>query len=401
MSKACENRFPTSSQFFLVLACLLAICIQACAVPVANGPFYQPLAPLHVGADGKGAWLAPSGKSGRPDDRLRVGLDSTNFMEISATADEDNFLLSFRFSCGLKACKLKMGEDPIVITDLETNQTYSLQTVRRIFGFSKPKVALEKGLVSQIAGFKNLPPEQQRYTVSLPVRLEYPGVLPDKVTLQLPPMNLGYDTLSLPPLVLSRAVPGKSMSAYVPQVFSKLSRTQAYSRFVGSPVTSSSHGTFGAYFPAVYQWHEVPGRIAVAAEFMGRDDDAWKSVGKPFIGGDIRVLVLSGEKLTLSHPSVLWSQAGSPNDTQEVPISNARHEGNLSMYTTKLGDQTEWTLSSGQVPDNPHFLAVQEKLASRHVRITMPPIWLGGEPLPSQPIEFKYVSGSIGLGIWP
>lgn len=401
MYQLCVHRFARSRPFLCALSFFLTICLPGCAVPVANGPFYQPLAPLYIESDGKGVWHAPSGKNGRPTDRLRVGLDTTNFMEVSATADEDNFLMSFRFSCGMRVCKFNMGNSPILIEDLETNQTYSLPTVRRIFHFFKPKVNLEMGLDTQIAGFKDLPSTQRRYTVSFPIRLEYPGALPNKVTLQLPSINLGNDALFIPPLVLNRTVPGKGMSAYAPQTFSKLSRTQAYSGFVGSPVTASTYGTFGTYSPAVYQWHEVQGRIAVAAEFMGRDDDTWKSFGKPFIGGEIRMLVLSGEKLTLSHQSIQWSDTESQNDTQMVPISNAAHDGNLSMYTSALGHQTEWILSNGAVNDTLHFLAVQEKLASKHVRVTMPSIWLGGKQLPSQPIEFKYVSGSIGLGIWP
>ena len=399
----CVEKISRSS---IVVA--IALTLNACAIPTIQGPYYHPNYPelvSHpelVGPRGGGAWLPSSGKSGAPPYRIRVGHSATHFMEVSVTADEENFLLAWRFNCGVQRCNKQVENRPILVEDLDSGKQVPVETVRLIFlDPARPQVDLMKGLAASIPAFAEVRADQQRYTITIPLQHEFDGPLPERVRIQLPPITVGEQSIPLPPLVLLKQETGSKIRGYAPASFQALSRTAAFSNFAGAFMATSTSGTFGSFTSGSYPWFERKGEIILSASFMGRDDVAPNLWEKPFIMGEVKVLVLSGSSLKLEGDSVAWQQTPDEKQAVKVPIRASGHAGNLSMYTTKLNDKTTLRHPDGSVVSQQLWLAVIPKLQPKKVRITFPEVALEGKPLPLKPIEFEYRTGGIGMAVWP
>jgi len=379
---------------------LLVLVLGACAMPVVQGPYFYPSYDGRNGAEDVSAWLPAAGKNGGPSQRIRIGPDSTHFVELSATADEDNFLLAWRFSCGVRRCDVKMAKDPLLVDDLSSGMRFSVETVRRIFSASKPAIDVSSGLANRISRFAEVPVDQQRYTISIPLRHEFDDPLPERLSIQLPPIRLGQETIPLPLLELQKKETGGKIRGYVPSTHHDLSRTVAFSDFAGAATAISTTGSFATYISASYPWFERDGEVRFAASFFGRDDPSPPFWNKPFVMGEVKVLVLSGKALRLEGGTASWLLPGS-TQAVVVPINVGGRNGNLVMYTTGLDDQAEFRLSDGTLVDEQLYLAVVARFQPRKVRITFPEFSLNGKILRPHPIEFEYRQGGLGVAVWP
>jgi hypothetical protein len=380
----------------------IALTVSACAIPTIQSPYYHPNYPELVGPEGGGAWLPSSGKSGAPPYRIRIGHSATHFMELSVTADEENFVLAWRFNCGVQRCNTQVENRPILVEDLDSGKQVPVETVRRIFlGTARPQVDLMKDLAVSIPAFAEVNADQRRYTISIPLRHEFDGPLPERVSIQLPPITVGEQSIPLPPLVLLKQETGKNIRAYAPASYQALSRTTAFTNFAGASTATLTSGSFGFFTPATYSWFERKGEIMLSASFMGRDDIQPKLWEKPFIAGEVKVLIMSGSIFKLEGNSVTWLQTPDEMQAVQVPIRTDRHSGNLSMYTTKPHDRTTLLFPDGTVIGEQLWLAVMPKLHPKKVRITFPEVALEGKPLLLKPIEFEYRLGGIGMAVWP
>lgn len=378
----------------------LALMLGACAMPVFQGPYYHPTYIVQSGAEAVSAWLPSAGKNGASPHRIRIGLDSANFVELSATADEENFLLAWRYSCGVRRCDVKVANQPLLLEDLSTGKQFSVETVRRIFSASKPVIDPSRGLATSISGFSEVPVDQQRYTISIPLRHEFDGPLPERLSIQLPPIRLGQESVLLPLLELQKRETGGKIRGYVPSTHHGLSRTAAFSDFAGAATSISTTGSFASFISASYPWFERDGEVRLAASFFGRDDPSPPFWSKPFVMGEVKVLVLSGKALLLDGGTASWLLPGS-RQAVEVPIKMGSRNGNLTMYTTRLDDRAEFRFSDGSLVDEQLYLAVIAKFQPKKVRITFPEFRMDGKILRPHPIEFEYRQGGVGVAVWP
>ena len=322
-------------------------------------------------------------------------------MEVSATADEENFLLAWRFSCAAQLCDVQMANRPLLVEELDNGKQASVETVRRIFQNSGPQVDLSRGLAASIPVFAEVPADQRRYTVSIPLRYDFDGPLPERVRIQLPPVTVGEQSIPLPPLELLKQETGRKIRAYVPADYQALSRTTAFSDFVGASAAVSTTGTFGSFTAPSYLWFERKGEVMLTASFMGRDDPAppfWKT---PFIAGEIKALILSDRKFKLNENSITWQQTTGERPAVKVPVKSGGRNGNLSMYTTRPHDKATLHYPDGTVVDDQLFLALVPKWRPKKARITFPEVVLEGRPLRLKPVEFEYRQGGVGMAVWP
>jgi len=422
----------TRSRWALIFVAML---ISACATPVIQGPYYQPVYPGTSGGHKPNdrAWIPSGGKSGSPANTLRMRDDSGEcFLELAAMADEANFQLLWtqeKFGrnriTGQQRCEeLQIGSDPVVIDDLDSGQRMSIRRFNRRFFVSPPllnaKLSETVDLAALIPGFAAVPAEERWYTLSISFKREFEGKLPERVTIQLSPILVAGRSINLPPLVLQRKdVPSTNIRAYVPLSYKEIPYTTAFKEFGEPPGAASFRGAFGMMFSSgVYVWHEQE-ELRLAAGFMGRDDKLhiefdkeFGGTGKPFISGEIYVEVLSGSAIRLQDNHVLWQQT--PGDVTPVVIVPRARWG-LSMYpTTDYAELPKHFLATVTNPRHPdygnsfqyddwlrQFVFSIPNYQPKRIRVTLPPITANGKLWPIEPIEFHYKSGGVGLGVWP
>jgi hypothetical protein len=419
----------THSRWALIF---VAMVLSACATPVIQGSYYLPVYPGTSGEHkpNDSAWIPSGGKSGSPTNRLRMRDDTGNcYLELTAMADEANFLLRWTLEknhrnriTGQSCEELQIGSDPVVIEDLDSGQRMSIRRFNRSFLFPpalNAKLSETVDMAALIPGFAEVPAAERWYTLSISFRREFKGKLPERVTIQLPPILVAGRSIQLLPLDLQRKdVPSTNIRAYVPLSYKEIPYTTALKEFGEPPGAASFRGPLGMMFsPGIYVWHEQE-ELRLAAGFMGREDDLYieydkKSggTGNPFISGEIYAEVLSGSNIRLQDNHVLWQQT--PGDVTPVAITPSRWR--LSMYpTTDYAELPKHFLANPYNPnyENPshieqyddwqrQFIFSIPNYQPKRIRVTLPPITANGKLWPIEPIEFHYKAGGVGLAVWP
>lgn len=385
------HRWP----WFLLLA------LSACASPVAPGPYYQPSSARQGVEKDAQVWFPEAGKHGEPPYRIRIGHAPAQYLELSATVDEDNFLLAWRFSCGPARCNATVENRPLLLEDMESGKRMTVDVVRRLLTVSRPPIDASRNLAGTIPPFADVPLDQQRYTVAIPLKHEFDGPLPEQVTIQLPAIQLGDALIPLPELVLKKQETGGKIRGYVPVGTWDYGRTRTFANFSGGNAATKTTGSFAAFVPAVHPWFEQKGEILLAANFMGRDDPYPPFWNKPFVSGEVKVLVMSGKTFRWAGDSATWRLAPGSNDMRVVPLAPNARAAYLSMYSTRVNDAGKFQSVERSSAEDQLYLAEIPKFKPRKVRLFFPPVLLEGKTLVVPPIDFEYRDGSIGMRAIP
>ena len=425
----------THSRWALIF---VAMVLSACAIPVIQEPYYQPVYPETSGGHkpGDSAWILSGGKSGGPPNRLRMRDDTRNcYLELTAMADEANFLLLWTVEkygrnriTGQSCDDLQIGNEPLMIEDLDSGQRMSIRRFNRRFSFPpalNAKLSETVDMAALIPGFAEVPAAERWYTLSISFRREFEGKLPERVTIQLPSILVAGRSIQPPPLDLQRKdVPSTNIRAYVPLSYKEIPYTTAFKEFGKPPGAASFRGPLGKTFSTgIYIWHEQE-ELRLAAGVMGREDDLYiefdkKSggTGNPFISGEIYAEVLSGSSIRLQDNHVLWQQT--PGDVTPVAITpRAMSRWRLSIYPTmdyaELPKHFLAPILNQYNPnyENPSYIEQYDdwlrqfvfsipNYQPKRIRVTLPPITANGKLWLIEPIEFHYKSGGVGLAVWP
>lgn len=432
----------------LVIVLLLPMLVGACALPVVYGPHYRVIYPdadradKPSLADATRPIMAPfqspeaikrSFESRKPEmreawtfgpagTRLRLARGRC-MMWLKAAGDDENFMLDWRID-RYSGCDLSVASDPVLVEDMETGKRYEVRAFLRLFQNNPPGLSIHEtvDLASSIRGFKEIPAAERRYTVSLPFRKEFNGKLPDRLTIQLPPLWVGARKVQIPPLVLHRRSELLGpFSYYEPGVSKKMSSTFAVGEFGGSAVEGGlSEASFERYREVKKLWYEQDGEIFLASSFIGREDmKKWGGYYSSLIRGSIDIHVRSGLPIRLEDGHVIWQQA--PGDEKPVLMPVKRYS--LIKYTTAryddalsgrfLGfDPAERYRGEGVPYDAPdsdakpiepyvdkdtHLVVMIPGYQPKRVRVTLPKITVDGEVWPIHPIEFEYQKSAAEL----
>ncbi len=378
---------------------LVALVLGGCVLPAPHGPYYLPIYPdMDESKPGSG-WLPSSGKAGGSSNRLRIGLGMPCHMEISALSDTSNFLLSWRFERRItpnRECVYEVGPQPLVLEDIDTGRQYAVTSVRRIFvSVTKPELILSHDLSPEIPAMRDLAADQRTYTVSLPLRHEFKGKLPEVVTVQLPEIKVGDVSIQLPALNLKKVESGGNIRAYLPVDAMPLTNTDAIRDFGMRADSFSTRGSFASFNPGVSLWYGKKGLVRIATSFSGRDDPSPPFWVNPFIWGEIHIQVLSDSRIRLLNPHVQWNQGPGADDRAMIQIDPSRWR--LTMYATTPNDALQF--KGG--PHDTHFIATLPAVQPRHVRAILPALSDASHAWPIQPIHFEYRDGGMGVSVWP
>jgi hypothetical protein len=377
---------------------LVALVLGGCVLPAPHGPYYQPIYPdMDESRPGSG-WLPSSGKAGGSSNRLRIGLGMPCHMEISALSDTSNFLLSWRFERRItpnRECVYQVGPQPLVLEDIDAGRQYNVTSVRRIFPVTKPTLKLSHDESIEVPDLVNLPVQQRTYTISLPLKHEFKGKLPEAVAVQLPEVRVGDVSIQPPVLNLKKFESGGNVRAYLPVDALPLTNTNAIRDFGMRADAFSTRGSLASFNPGVSLWYEKNGLVRIATSFSGRDDPSPPFWVNPFIWGEIHIQVLSDSRISLPNPRVQWSQGPEVRDKATIQIDPSRWQ--LTMYATTPNDELQF--HGG--PHDTHFIATLPTAQPRHVRAILPSLSNASQTWPIKPIQFEYRDGGLGVSVWP
>ena len=114
-------------------------------------------------------------------------------MGLRASADEENFALSWTQEEPGGRCRIGIHGNRLVLKDLDSSHQQVVGTFRRVFAGSGPGLEISRKveLGSLIAGFSAVPQFQRCYTLSITLFRQFRGPLPDTVAIQLPDIEVG------------------------------------------------------------------------------------------------------------------------------------------------------------------------------------------------------------------
>ena len=369
---------------------LVGLLLSSCAVPVAYGPYYQPIYP----EKSKYVWVPHDIEGAGPPASLRM-RSGLCFMGLRANADEENFTLSWTQEELGKKCRIKVHGKSLELKDLDTNRHRVVSTFRRVFVGVGPGLDINQvvDLVSMIPGFAAVPESEQRYTLSLFFARQFNGSLPDKTRIQLPDIAIGDRIITPPPLQLERHKNAlKRRDDYVPNVGQKVTGSALLSEFAG--------GVSGS----VVIWHEENSLLRLATSFVGTPDSHYGNVRKKDVSeilGRIYVEVLGDKPVRLTDGRVTWNV---PDDKQDHLVPVGKSKWILEMYTTtnlseRLDHLPDYSQPNKTFSDSfRDFVVVIPGYQPKRFNVTLPHVTANEHEWPIQPIVFEYRTGGVGVG---
>lgn len=369
---------------------LAGLLLSACAVPVAYGPYYEPVYP----ETSRYAWVPRDMEGAGPPASLRMRSGSC-FMRLRASADAENFTLSWTQEEPGNSCRIEVQGNSLEIVDPDTGRRRVVRSFRRVFTGSGPGLDINQAVdpASITSGFAAVPAAEQRYTLSLTLARRFNGPLPDTARIQLPDMAIGDRVITPPPLQLLRHRNAlQQRDDYLPDVGQKVAESTILSDFSG-----------GSSGPVVI-WHEEDSLVRFAASFAGTPDSYdgnTRNKDIPEISGRLYVEVPGDSPVRLMDERVAWLV---PGDTQQVLVPVGRSSWRLEMYTTadlseRLDHLPDYWQPGKTFRDHLRdFVVVIPGYQPVRFSLTLPQVTASGHEWPVRPVEFEYRTGGVGFG---
>ena len=368
----------------------VTLLIVACAVPVAYGPYYQPIYP----EKSEYVWVPRDTEGAGPPASLRM-RSGLCFMGLRAETDKENFTLSWTQEEPGERCQIKVHGNSLLFKDLATDHQWVVGTFRRVFVGFEPGLNIGQtvDIESMIPGFAAVPASERRYTLSIILSRQFTGPLPDTARIQLPDIATGERIITPPVLQLQRHRNElMHKDDYVPIDGRKLGKATLLSEFAGGSSDS------------VYIWHEENSLLRLAASFTGTPDSHDGYVRKNNVSeiiGRVYIEVLGDQPVRLTDGQVAWNVAGDKQD-HLVPVSNSRWI--LEMYTTTNLSERIDHLPDYWQPDKTYsdllrdYVVVIPGYQPKRFSVMLPHVFANEHEWPIMPIVFEYRHGSVGIG---
>lgn len=374
---------------------IVVLMLGGCLIPATYSSYYLPIYPdLDRLAN---PWLASYGKGSAPKSTLRFKFSNGCFMQLSAFSSDSDFILSWgleRYGKSDDVCNYVIGKEDISIQTVKTGQYLGPKSVHRIFNLvSKPKMNFKFGMQAYSSYFSEIPPEQQTYTVAIPLRLKVDKNIPKSISIKLPDINIGEQQFAIPLLHLKKVETGGNIKAYVPDnpyPMTGIESITSYGRGINHHRTT---GTLAIFIAGVTMWHEEKGELRFASSFSGRDDVETSEIISPEISGEIFIKIMSGKGITFTDSRVIWLTEEGNEIVQQIDTKQI----SLVAYRTSLADVTRFP----NTDDGPHFIIPLPNFHPERVSVTLPSLETNGNKWPLKSIDFEYKSSGVGFATWP
>jgi hypothetical protein len=370
---------------------LTGLLLASCVVPVPYGAYYYPTYP----EKSQYVWIMRNNEGTGAPEELRMRSDGC-VMGLRAIADEENFTFSWsqqELGNAVK-CRIHVHTQPLVLEDLDSGSQRDIRAFRRVFRGFGPALGLEEAvnLKSLIPGFAAVPASARRYTLSISLERKFEGPLPEVSRIQLPEISIAGRAIKPPPLQLNRhANLLSSKDDYLPDNGKRVQDTVLLAEFGGS------------VGPIVIWYEELP-MLRLGAAFWGTPDSYDGNVRNKNVSeilGRIYVEIFGDGPIHLEEGGVTWY---APGDTTQQFVPVSRSKWAIEMYTTAdISEQLEnfadyWQQNKTFKDWYREFVILLRGYQPKHFRVMLPPVDINGHEWFTQPINFEYKSGGVGLG---
>ena len=386
-----KTRWLIDQVFIIGVIALIGLFFASCIVPVSYGTYYHPIYP----EKSQDVWIMRENEGTGPPALLRMRSQGC-FMGLRANADEENFVLSWSQQESGKAnkCRIHVNSGPVVLEDLDNGSQRAISIFRRVFRAFGPGLDLDQevNLGSLIQGFAAVPASERRYTLSIFLKRNFKGSLPEASRIQLPEISIAGRAIKIPPLNLKRHA-------------DVLSHTDDYLPDTGRRVQDATLlAEFGESSGPLVIWHEEASMVRFGATFRGASDSYEGNVRNKDVSeiwGRIYIEILGDEPIHLGKAGVNWYV---PGDNTQIFIPVSRSKWALEMYTTAdISERLEhfvdyWQENKIFQDDNRESVIVIPGYQPKRLRVTLPQVDVNGHQWPIQPINFEYKPGGVGFG---